>query len=96
MNKIEENAKNVIGGFLVKRKFAYRTGFLFMGTMIGAGFASGREILTFYGGVRADFLWFALLTAICYGVMFGIIVTRSSRSGVTGLQSFVGVTMPRC
>ena len=80
----------------MKRKFAYRTGFLFMGTMIGAAFASGREILTFYGGVRADFLWFALLTAICYGVMFGIIVTRSRRSGVTGLQSFVGVTMPRC
>ncbi len=95
MNKIEENAKNVIGGFLVKRKFAYRTGFLFMGTMIGAGFASGREILTFYGGVRTDFPWFALLTAVCYGIFFGTIVLRCRRSGVTGLQSFVGTAVPR-
>lgn len=80
----------------MKRKFAYRTGFLFMGTMIGAGFASGREIQTFYGGVQASFLWFALLTAICYGAVFGIVINRSGRNGITDLQGFVGIAMPRC
>ncbi|WP_124728179.1 hypothetical protein [Staphylospora marina] len=56
---------------------AVRIGFTFMGTVVGAGFASGQEILTFFTGFGPAGAWGIVIASL----LFGWLGTRMMRMG---------------
>ena len=67
------NANHIIGGNHIKSNrnllTGFKIGFLFIGTVIGAGFASGKEILVFFGN-SGKYFW--LVCSLC-SILFALI-----------------------
>ena len=71
------------------KKRAFTLAMAFIGCVAGAGFASGKEILTFFGGPLTVVMM--ALAAILFCYLSYVTVTLSERVGATSYREFVGV-----
>lgn len=70
--------------------------FLIIGTMIGAGYASGRELWEFFGNESGfAIILFAVLFSICVSVIMGISYNQKTNDYVPVLQLLMGKKLTR-
>jgi len=63
-----------------------KAGFLFIGAVIGAGFASGREILVFFGNSDIFFVYVCIFCCLLFALIAILFMTRAKRKNMYTLQ----------
>ena len=62
--------------------------FTYVGTVVGAGFASGQEILKFFGRYGAEGLLGALAAGVLFALLGGVIVRTSAEQGTRSYKQY--------
>lgn len=66
-----------------------KCGFIYIGTIIGAGFASGQEIIHFFGVYGIKGLYGVLLATILFSIIPIIVLLRIKSQGIIGYDEFM-------
>ena len=69
-----------------RRPEAIETAMLLVGTVLGGGFVSGKELVKFFGGSGAAFVWCSVLTGILYALIVLLVMGAASHRQVYDLH----------
>ncbi len=73
-------------------KKTFEIAFVYIGLVIGAGFASGREILEYFNNSSQKDFSGIILSALCFAFISYIIMCGSSRADTKDFDTFVDIT----
>ena len=76
-------------------KNAFKVSFVYIGLVIGAGFASGREILEYFNIPSQSSTSGIALATLAFGLLSYIIMSLAKRLGVSTFEDFVKCISPR-
>lgn len=73
----------------MKKVTTFGTAMAFIGAMIGAGFASGQEILQFFGGFGINGVWGIVVAAVTYAACGALIMLVAIQMGTTNYNYLI-------
>ena len=68
---------------------------VYIATVIGAGFASGSELVSYFVKYGRISILGVLLCGVCFGLLATIIVKRVKTAGVDDFQGYLKLILPR-
>ena len=76
-------------------KNSMNIGMIYAGTVLGAGFASGQEILSFFARFGPNGMWGVLIAGCLFILLGHIILRKTYQHNLTSYDSFLQLTLPR-